>query len=134
MLKSVCKSAFRNLSNIFDRDVLRKLFNLSWRRSLPYRNQSIDLLCQSMDWFLYDMDLHHEGFKVKNKSSKTRITSMDNFLWLVQNGNKWTTFKLWIINIKTIDLKSTQPFTCINVCSFSIGMVLPSKQLPVQSQ
>ena len=30
---------------------------LSWRRSLSYRNQSIDLLCKSMDWFLYDRDL-----------------------------------------------------------------------------
>ena len=28
---------------------------LSWRRPLSYRNQSIDLLCKSMDWFLYDM-------------------------------------------------------------------------------
>ena len=27
---------------------------LSWRRPLSYRNQSIDLLCKWMDWFLYD--------------------------------------------------------------------------------
>ena len=33
---------------------------LSWRRSLPYRNQSIDLLCKSMHWFLYDRDFLHE--------------------------------------------------------------------------
>ena len=26
---------------------------LSWRRSLSYRNQSTDLLCKSVDWFLY---------------------------------------------------------------------------------
>ena len=26
---------------------------LSWRRQLSYRNQSIDLLCKSVDWFLY---------------------------------------------------------------------------------
>ena len=25
-----------------------------------YRNQSIDLLCESMDWFLYDRDLRVE--------------------------------------------------------------------------
>ena len=31
---------------------------------LSYRNQSIDLVCKSMDWFLYDKDLHHE--RVKN--------------------------------------------------------------------
>ena len=28
---------------------------------LLYRNQFIDLLCKSMDWFLYDRDLRHEG-------------------------------------------------------------------------
>ena len=27
---------------------------------LSYRNQSIDLLCKSMDCFLYDNDLRHE--------------------------------------------------------------------------
>ena len=30
---------------------------------LSYRNQPIDLLCKSMDWFLYDMDLRHERVK-----------------------------------------------------------------------
>ena len=28
--------------------------------SVSYKNQSIDLLCKSMDWFLYDRDLRHE--------------------------------------------------------------------------
>ena len=36
---------------------------LSWRRSLSYRNQSIDLLCKSMEWFLYDRDLRYEVVK-----------------------------------------------------------------------
>ena len=36
---------------------------LSWRRPLSYRNQSIDLLHKSMDWFLYDNGLSHERFK-----------------------------------------------------------------------
>ena len=25
--------------------------------SLPYRNQSIDLLCKSIDWFLYETEI-----------------------------------------------------------------------------
>ena len=33
--------------------LLKCCLNLSWRRSLSYRKQSIDLLCISMDWFLY---------------------------------------------------------------------------------
>ena len=35
----------------------------SWRRPLSYRNKSIDLLCKSMDWFLYDNSLRHERVK-----------------------------------------------------------------------
>ena len=33
---------------------------LSRWRPLSYRNQSIDLLCESMNWFLYDNGLRHE--------------------------------------------------------------------------
>ena len=36
---------------------------LSWTRFLSYRNLSIDLLCKSMDWFLYDRNLRHERDK-----------------------------------------------------------------------
>ena len=42
----------------------RKFFlTLSWRRPLSYRNQSIDLLHKSMDWFLYDNGLRHKRVK-----------------------------------------------------------------------
>ena len=34
---------------------------LSWWRSLSYRNQSIELQSKSVDCFLYDWDLRHEG-------------------------------------------------------------------------
>ena len=33
--------------------------------SLSHRNQSIDLLCKSMNWFLYDEELRHEREKMK---------------------------------------------------------------------
>ena len=36
---------------------------LSRRRPLSYRNQSIDLLCKSMGWFLYENSLRHERVK-----------------------------------------------------------------------
>ena len=39
---------------------LRCCLILSWRRPLSYRNQSIDLLRKSMDWFLHDNGLRHE--------------------------------------------------------------------------
>ena len=41
---------------------------LSWRRSLSYRNHSIDLQSNSKDWFLYHGDLLHE--RVKPSCSK----------------------------------------------------------------
>ena len=37
---------------------------LSWRRPISYRNQSIDLLHKSMDWFLYDIGLRLERVKL----------------------------------------------------------------------
>ena len=41
------------------------LLTLSWwRRSLWYRNQSIDLQSKSMDWFLFDNGLRHERVKI----------------------------------------------------------------------
>ena len=48
-------------------NVTTEIFNFNyntitfwWRRSQSYRNQYIDLLCKSMDRFLYDRDLRHE--------------------------------------------------------------------------
>ena len=40
-----------------------KCINLSWRRSVSYKNQSIDLQSKSINWFLYDMNLYHERVK-----------------------------------------------------------------------
>ena len=41
----------------------KESLTLSWRRPISYKNQSIDLLCKSMDWFLYDNDLRRERVK-----------------------------------------------------------------------
>ena len=41
---------------------------LSWRRPLPYRDQSTDLQSISMDWFLYDNGVRHERVKQLNES------------------------------------------------------------------
>ena len=47
--------------------LLSLTLTLSWRRPLPYRNQSTDLLRKSMDWFLLDNGLRHERVKKKRK-------------------------------------------------------------------
>ena len=54
-VEGLCYSKVSSLLTFFTKDV-----TLSSRRSLLYRSQSIDLLCKSIDWFLYDKDLRHE--------------------------------------------------------------------------
>ena len=39
------------------------LFNYVMCRSLSYRNQSIDLLCKSVEWFLYDSHFRQKVVK-----------------------------------------------------------------------
>ena len=41
---------------------------LSWQRSLSYRNQSINLLCKSMEWFLYVNGLSQERVNARKFS------------------------------------------------------------------
>ena len=48
------------IENMRQLNISLSLLTLSRRRPLSYRNQSIDLLCKSMDWFLYDNGLRHE--------------------------------------------------------------------------
>ena len=52
-LLSVCK--LNNSTRMWDL--------ISWRRSLSYRSQSIDLQSKSKDWFLYDRELSHKRLK-----------------------------------------------------------------------
>ena len=44
-------------------DKFINMYWLSWRRFLSYRNQTIDLLCKSMDWLIYDWISRHERVK-----------------------------------------------------------------------
>ena len=58
-LNKVCSPRSCSVTNECAADIL----TLSRQRSLSYRNQSIDLLCKSMDWFLYDDGLRNERDK-----------------------------------------------------------------------
>ena len=61
-----CKFSFNQYSLLFPalvrdhRQISFLILTLSWRRPIPYRNQSTDLRSKSMDWFLYDIGLRHE--------------------------------------------------------------------------
>ena len=78
---------------------------LSWRRPLSYRIQSIDLLCKSMDWFLYDSGLRHERVKKSYWHSKcfeddesTEITIWFNYL-VKENVMEPSTVQIWVNRI-----------------------------------
>ena len=61
---NILETLFENLLwYILDNLLEQNQLTFSWRKFLSYRNQSIDLLCKSMDCFLYDKDLHHERVK-----------------------------------------------------------------------
>ena len=51
---------FINLYHLFNEIFINASFNFSMTESVSYRNQSIDFLCKSVDWFLCDRNLHHE--------------------------------------------------------------------------
>ena len=73
-----------------------KLLALSWRRPLSYRNESTDLLCKSMDWFLYDSGLRHEKVKEIFQSSllfsRNHWNCNENYLFMVQSNEIFTNF------------------------------------------
>ena len=61
-------------------DISSGLLTLSWWRPISYRNQSIDLLSKSVDWFLYDIGLRHERVKATLLTIlKIQIFKQQNF-------------------------------------------------------
>ena len=58
----------------------RVTLTLSRRRALSYRNQSIDLLCKLMDWFLYHNGLRLERVNVTTNEKCMKVFSNLNGL------------------------------------------------------
>ena len=63
-----------NVSSIIGQE---DFLTLSLRRPLSYRNQSFDLLCKSMDWFLYNSSLHHERVKTDRMTFNDKDNAMN---------------------------------------------------------
>ena len=80
---------------------------LSRRRPLSYRNQSIDLLRKSMDWFLYDNGLRLERVKVASDifNSRSRRDCTNNTITIF--------FLLWFFRTYIF------PTTCCTSCTRS---------------
>ena len=57
--------------------------SLSWRSSLSCRNQSNDLPCKSMYWFLYDGDLLHERVNpLKHQKIQEVYKEVNGMKWI----------------------------------------------------
>ena len=86
---------------MYQNKILWYPLTLSWWRSPSYRNQSIDLLWKSVDWFLYDRILRHERVKpglalhVASFNLKKHPNTPDNTLnLLVRSCILWLCFCL----------------------------------------
>ena len=120
----IATTDLRVISKLFQQQICP--LTLSWRRPKSYRNQSIDLLRKSMDWFLYDNGLRHERLKRKTETRlafpflKTRSFDLqplwkgESKLWWVwspcQLGEKKSslflrTFKVIVLLQKLANLK-----------------------------
>ena len=89
---SLTSANYHNLTNL----------TLSWRRPLSYRDQSIDLLCKSMDWFLYDNGdngLRHERVKGISQwiifRSRTISITLRNWKFHQSYESIYINFTLW---------------------------------------
>ena len=69
-----------NVNNSDNRTWTRNWLNLSWRRSMSYRNQYTDLLSKSTGWFLYNRDLCHELMVTLN-ALKTLLHRFHEIIW-----------------------------------------------------
>ena len=84
-----------------------KPLTLSWWRSLPYRNQSIDLQSELMDWFLCDRDLCHE------RINYFRIKCLPQMFDTVSNTPPEAVARRW--SVKKLFLNVSQSFLD-NIC------------------
>ena len=74
------------------------VLTLSRRRSLSYRNQTIELQWNSMDWFLYAKDHRHKKVKCPQQYFHFQTSQMKNILKQIKWKTKLKVFtKHWTL-------------------------------------
>ena len=118
---------FRSVFQIF-----KTHLTLSCRRPWSYRNQSIDMHCKSMDWFLYNNGPRHE----RVKHSKTIYIT---FMQLLMFASKFPDFrqklhplimqksaKVWMLKIFWLSQQSCSLKLIIPSTFWKLGHSKPS--------
>ena len=84
--------------------------------SLSYRNQSIDLQSNSLDWYRYYRDLRHERVKIWLEAVIRRCFVKRTFLKISQNLQEKTYTGAWFYGLQTSNFikkeSSIQVFSC----------------------
>ena len=75
---------YRNISQKGTRESGKTTLNAFMTKALLNRNQFIDLLCKSIDWFLYDRKLRYERVKLYVLTIISIETSEEAYLELCQ--------------------------------------------------
>ena len=77
---------------------------LLWRRPSSYRNQSVDLLCKSMNWFLYDNGPRHERVKRDKENIDNGpcwLCNSSQFIFFIFESRSW---KFYLFAYKSMPL------------------------------
>ena len=91
------------------------LLTLWWLRPLSHRNQSIDLLCKWMNWFLYDRDLRF-----------SKQLNIEIQLWSLLFAFHFNLRNEKVNLLKQISYESTYhlPLLCLPICSKSQLLII----------
>ena len=102
--------------NVLFNSCLIIVLTLSWRRSLSCRNHSIDLLCKSIDWFLYERDLRHKmdlnGVKWTNVKKYIYIFTICPWGALSSNPSTLSLVLLSVVFLETLPRWLERSFSC----------------------
>ena len=122
---------------------------LSHLRPISYKNQSIDLLCKSMDWFLYDIGLRRErvNYAFVSKISLSHSTEVfhTNLSQLLNRTIRWMSFfrsletkSLWVFadgrSPKAALAITPAKWPCIRKAVILIFVVMLSYSFQIQCQ
>ena len=94
-------------------------FNSFMTEVQPQRNQSIDFLCKSMNWFLYDRDLRHERVNgLKTILPKLLLYSGHNLRFLIATMLQLFSTRNFLFDLQLYDEKLDKKQYCSSFANY----------------